>query len=116
MNFEEYLNETTGNLEVMRQFASDDFPKDKKPVWGSNNLKIRKEDNGWSLVNYSTPIAYRENEGSKRVWINKTKYSVTTSKIQNQLRGAFRDQKVIEVEGRELQDIIDDTFELEQEK
>lgn len=49
----------------------------------------RKNGNLWAmddkiLVNYSTPIAYRQQEN--RIFLNKTKYSVTTSKIQNLIR------------------------------
>lgn len=36
------------------------------------------------LVNYNTPIAYRQQEN--RIFLNKTKYSVTTSKIQTLIR------------------------------
>ena len=38
---------------------------------------------GIQLINYSTVIAYKENG---KLYLNKGKYSVTTSKIQSQLR------------------------------
>lgn len=41
------------------------------------------ESNGVELINYSTIIAYWENE---KLYINSKKYSVTTSKIQTSLR------------------------------
>jgi hypothetical protein len=73
------------NIDVINMFINDSFPKDKKTTWGTENLKIRKESNGWSLVNYSTVIAYRPNNDDT-VYFNKIKYSVTTSKIQSQIR------------------------------
>ena len=39
--------------------------------------------NGLELINYSTRIAYHEDG---KLFLNVHKYSVTTSKIQNQLR------------------------------
>jgi len=79
----------TKNIDVIDMFINDSFPKDKKTTWGTDNLKIHKENNGWSLVNYSTVIAYRPN-GSDTIYFNKRKYSVTTSKIQNQIRNSAR--------------------------
>lgn len=38
---------------------------------------------GITLINYSTIIAFKEND---KLYINNEKYSVTTSKIQSQLR------------------------------
>lgn len=76
--------EAARNAEVIDMFVNDSFPKDKRPVWGSANLKITKEDNGWSLVNYYTPIMYRSNDGT--LYFNTDHYSVTTSKIQNYIR------------------------------
>jgi len=72
------------NEQVISMFAADSFPKDKMPTWGTQNLKINKEPNGWSLINYATPIAYRSNEG--QTFINTQKYSQTTSKIQSVLK------------------------------
>lgn len=39
--------------------------------------------NGLELINYSTRIAYHEND---KLYLNIKKYSVTTSKIQSKLR------------------------------
>lgn len=41
--------------------------------------------NGKSLYNYNTLIAYRSDNG--KLYINREKYSKTTSKIQGQIRG-----------------------------
>ena len=75
----------TQNADVIELFLSDSFPKDKKPVWGTKNLRIAKRDNGWALINYVTPILYRAN-GSDKVVFNTQKYSPTTSKIQGKIR------------------------------
>lgn len=86
--FETVLNETK-NEDVIRMFANDSFPKDKKQSWGTKNLKIRKEMNGWSLVNYATPIVFRNNEGE--VFFNIDKYSQTTTVIQNKIKSMLSD-------------------------
>jgi len=77
------------NEEVVRMFLEDSFPKDKNPVWGTENLKITKKDSGWALVNYDTPLAYRDAEGN--VFYNEDKYSVSTSSIQNKILGIAED-------------------------
>ena len=50
--------------------------------------------NGDKLFNYGTCIAQRH-EG--KIIMNATRYSVTTSKIQNYLRGEMANKDVIEV-------------------
>lgn len=96
------LNEVK-NLDVIKMFINDNFPHDKeeaadmgikkwKPEWGTPNLKISKQSNGWALVNYSTPILFRKNTGE--VLFNTTKYSVTTSKIQTNIRDALKHANV----------------------
>lgn len=75
---------SVANEEVIRMFLLDTFPKEKRPNWGAANLKINKEDNGWSLMNYWTPILFRDIMGD--VYFNTTKYSAFTSSIQNHIR------------------------------
>lgn len=72
------------NETVIQMFIDDSFPKDKRPVWGTANLKISKMGPGWALVNYATPIMYRSSTGE--LFFNTTRYSVTTSRIQNMIR------------------------------
>lgn len=72
------------NEEVIEMYLRDAFPKDKMPVWGTANLKITKKPDGWSLINYATPLLYRDAAGE--VWFNTSKYSVSTSTIQNKIR------------------------------
>lgn len=87
------LMSETSNVDVIDMFLSDSFPKDKLPSWGTANLKITKQPKGWVLVNYATPILYREN-GSDRVLFNTQKYSPTTSKIQTGIREMARSKDV----------------------
>jgi len=77
------LNEVT-NEAVIEMFINDSFPKDKKPEWGTKNLKIKKQPNGWSLVNYDTALLYRSEDGDLK--FNTTKYSMSTTTIQNVIR------------------------------
>jgi hypothetical protein len=98
--------EGKANEDVIRMFISDSFPKDKMPVWGTSNLKITKYPNGWALVNYNTPILYRAN-GSDTVVFNTHKYSVTTSKIQSQIRRNFAGQPVKETDEAGIYSAID---------
>jgi hypothetical protein len=54
------------------------------PNWGTKNLKINKEVNGWSMVNYETPILYRYKSG--KIYLNVDKYSSTTTVLQNVMK------------------------------
>lgn len=107
--YEGTMNEAT-NDDVIDLFINDNFPHDEEEakkmgigrwmsVWGAPNLKITKEDNGWSLVNYDTPILFRDNDG--KLYFNSDKYTVTTSKIQNQIRRALGSNDFDEV-GEEI--------------
>jgi hypothetical protein len=61
---------------------------------------------GTILINYRTPIAYRRTDGS--IVLNKDRYSVTTSKIQNKIRGhIYPGVNVEEVGEREIMDMVD---------
>jgi len=100
------LNEVK-NQEVIDKFANDNFPHDKEeaakmgikrwmPKWGTANLKISKQTNGWALVNYATPIVFRKNTGE--VFFNTDKYSPTTSKIQTNIRSSLKGMKFKETD------------------
>ena len=54
------------------------------------------QTDGTDLINYSTIIAYFDNDNI--LHLNKSKYSATTSKIQNQLEllALAQDEKIIE--------------------
>jgi hypothetical protein len=108
------INESS-NEEVIDLFINDNFPHDKDEankmgikrwmsVWGSNNLKISKQNNGWALVNYNTPILFRDDEGM--IYFNTDKYSVTTSKIQNQIRKSLSGKEFKEVDEKTIREKI----------
>ena len=78
------MKETT-NEDVIVMFLQDSFPKDKRSSWGTKNLKIEKKPDGWALDNYGTTLLFRK-DGSKDVSFNDTKYSVSTSTIQNKIK------------------------------
>ena len=54
------------------------------------------QTDGTDLINYKTKIAYFDNDNI--LHLNRTKYSATTSKIQNQIKqlALAQDKKVIE--------------------
>ena len=85
--------ESRRNDEVIEAFFRGDFPHTSEEYdvstmrnekWGTRNLTIQPSGYGWALVNYWTPIVYRDSNGA--FWFNTDRYSVTTSKIQNQIR------------------------------
>lgn len=57
------------------------------------------QTDGTDLINYTTKIAYFDNDNI--LHLNKTKYSATTSKIQNQLErlALAQNEKIIEYTG-----------------
>ena len=63
------------NIEVMQEFL-------KRRNAHTTNLHTEREGNKFILVNYDEPIAYIEDND---LWLNKCRYSRTTSKIQGQL-------------------------------
>jgi len=88
--WENYASERTAatNEEVIQMFLEDSFPKNKRLVWGTKNLKITKMGSDWGLVNYTTPLLIRKSSG--KLLFNTKKYSVSTSAIQNKIRAAMR--------------------------
>ena len=85
------------NIEVIKKFLN------KKP--GHTPLRITmngyKEQtlktNGLELINYNTRIAYHQNN---KLYINISKYSRTTSKIQSQLKELASGFEIVEYEGK----------------
>lgn len=57
------------------------------------------QTDGTDLINYTTKIAYFDNDNI--LHLNRTKYSATTSKIQNQLKqlALAQNEKIIEYTG-----------------
>lgn len=92
------------NGNAISKFLDGTFPK--KNDWGSNHLFVREENGHWGLMNYSTFLLFRV---AGEVYFNTDKYSVTTSKIQSQIRSEARMQGITlnECTEADLQQIID---------
>lgn len=105
----------TSNMDVVSSFIADNFAHNEEEaqemglprfstVWGSTNLKISKQDNGWALINYDTPIMFRDNDGN--LYFNTDEYSTTTSKIQNMVKDELGDTKYEEVDEEGIMNVI----------
>jgi DNA-directed RNA polymerase subunit M/transcription elongation factor TFIIS len=96
----------TINADVIHIFLADTFPKEMNKNWGTANLKIVKEPDGWSLVNYWTRILYRGAGG--KVYFNTKKYSTTTTGIQREIQRVAKELgvKLIPVEDDSLDESI----------
>mgnify|MGYP000982306598 CR=1 FL=1 len=80
------------NIEVIETFIN-----------GGNKAKTANlYIDGENLVNYSTVIAHRINN---RIYLNSTKYSQTTSRIQNMIRNNTPSRLLIEVNSNEILNI-----------
>ena len=85
------------NIEVIKKFLN------KKP--GHTPLRITMngykemtlKSNGLELIHYSTRIAYPQDN---KLYINISKYSRTTSKIQSQLKELASGFEIVEYEGK----------------
>ena len=83
------------NIEVIKKFLN------KKP--GHTPLRITMngykemtlKTNGLELINYSTRIAYHQDN---KLYINISKYSSTTSKIQSKLKELAYNYDIVEYE------------------
>ena len=99
------------NLDVIKNFINHKEGKtplrniiDEYRVYKGRTLA----SDGKSLYNYTTLIAYHSDNG--KLYINKDKYSVTTSKIQHQIR--CNAKHYTEVSEREINTIkLTDNYE-----
>jgi hypothetical protein len=80
--------------DVISMYLKSEFPTDKLSVCPkSSNLRITKMPNGnWALINYATPMLYRNAEG--KLFLNTTKYSQSTSAIQSQINRTIGDMNL----------------------
>ncbi len=86
-----YLTEVK-NEDVIDMFIRDSFSKEKPVVRGTPNLKITKmPKDTWALVNFSTPILYRNKKN--KIFFNTEKFSATTSKIQSMIRKGLKNER-----------------------
>lgn len=97
------------NIDVINSFVERDF---NYPKVKTRNLHINCIDNcNLVLINYSTPIAFLDcTKIPFKLYINATKYSQTTSTIQNKLRYTakqhFTEECITEVQEDQLFNII----------
>jgi len=82
------------NIEVIENFINGDTK--------GNTQHLKIEDN--NLINYTTVIARRING---KIYLNATKYSQTTSKIQNMIRKSTQSKLLIEVTSQEILNITE---------
>lgn len=105
----------TSNMDVVQAFINDSFAHDEEEaremgidqfstVWGSTNLKISKQDNGWALINYDTPLMFRSDSGD--LYFNTNQYSATTTRIQDDIKDTIGDTEVKEVDEEGIKDVI----------
>jgi hypothetical protein len=80
------------NIQVMQDFFHG------ATAGSTENLKIQKVTLGTALINYKTPIAFHR-ESDDTYFLNIQKYSVTTSKIQGQIRGFGVNMKEVDENG-----------------
>jgi hypothetical protein len=102
---EEYLTEKK-NTDVIKDFLAG------KSASSTKHLYIRTTKNGRTLVNYSTVLVYKP-EIEDVYYMNKRKYSVTTSKIQTYIRGILSGENVKEMDHSELQEVMSASEEKE---
>ena len=85
------------NIEVIKKFLN------KKPghaplrITMNGYKEMTLKTNGSELINYSTRIAYHQDN---KLYINISKYSKTTSKIQSQLKELASGFEIVEYEGK----------------
>ena len=104
MGFKNYFTEATNN-DVIAKFFDNDKLKDGG---GAGNLLYQDLVNGYALLNYSTPLLYKDNKGKKYV-CNTDKFSSTTSKIQKLIQAAAKERgiRLEEVDTNKIEDIIE---------
>jgi len=73
------------NNQLIYKFMNGDVKSGQLKV---NNLRIEpgNKENSYILYNYNTPILYVEDIDNPTFLLNETKYSLTTSKIQNTIK------------------------------
>jgi len=87
------------NSDVISRFITKDYPK--KGSLKSGNCRIEKESNGWVFINYSTAIAFIDDNHPNLLILNADRYSNTTSGIQSELRNTARRNNMEVYEGGE---------------
>jgi len=74
------------NNDIVSMFVHGTYPS--KSGFGTANRFMIKYKNGWGLVNYQTPMAYKGQDGI--FYVNSRNYSRTTSKLQSEIMREIR--------------------------
>ena len=84
------------NIEVIKRFLNKQPGHTPTRITMNGYKEQTLKTNGLELINYSTRIAYHQNN---KLYINISKYSRTTSKIQSQLKELASGFEIVEYEG-----------------
>ena len=84
------------NIEVIKRFLNKQPGHTPTRITMNGYKEQTLKTNGSELINYSTRIAYHQNN---KLYINISKYSRTTSKIQSQLKELASGFEIVEYEG-----------------
>ena len=84
------------NIEVIKRFLNKQPGHTPTRITMNGYKEMTLKTNGLELINYSTRIAYHQDN---KLYINISKYSKTTSKIQSQLKELASGFEIVEYEG-----------------
>ena len=85
------------NIEVIKKFLNKQPGHTPLRITMNGYKEMTLKTNGSELINYSTRIAYHQDN---KLYINISKYSKTTSKIQSQLKELASGFEIVEYEGK----------------
>ena len=83
------------NIEVIKNFLNKRAGHTPLRITMNGYKEMTLKTNGLELINYSTRIAYHRDN---KLYINISKYSRTTSKIQSQLKELAYNYDIVEYE------------------
>ena len=84
------------NIEVIKRFLNKQPGHTPIRITMNGYKEMTLKTNGLELINYSTRIAYHQDN---KLYINISKYSKTTSKIQSKLKELASGFEIVEYEG-----------------
>ena len=84
------------NIEVIKRFLNKQPGHTPTRITMNGYKEQTLKTDGLELINYSTRIAYHQDN---KLYINISKYSRTTSKIQSQLKELASGFEIVEYEG-----------------
>ena len=85
------------NIELIKKFLNKQLGHTPTRITMNGYKEQTLKTNGLELINYSTRIAYHQDN---KLYINISKYSKTTSKIQSQLKELASGFEIVEYEGK----------------